>query len=572
MNWKVLLSVTVFLLLVGACSRASEPVAQEQAPGGSPTPVATPLPTPGSASTPSEVKASEAKALGGRIDGGTMVRLGADPPTLDPHMTTDATSATYIIEVFGGLVTIDTNLNIVPDLADGLPEVSPDGRVYTFHLREDAKFHNGKPVTAQDFKWSIERVANPLTASPVVDQYLGDVVGVKERLEGDASEVTGVRVIDDHTLEITIDAPKSYFLAKLTYPTAFVLDRENVETGRRWFRNPNGTGPFKLAKYVPGESLTLTRNENYHLGPPFLDKVRFLLSGGTGMLMYENDEIHITGVGVADLDRVLDPTNSLNAQLHKAPPSFSTDYIGMNVGVPPFKDDPKLRQALNYAIDKQVIAKDVLAGLVVPAAGILPPEFPGYNASLEGYQYDPVKASQLLKESKYWADLEKGNAPTIILTTAGSFGSSVGLDLEVILEMWRQNLGIEVEVLQTEFATYLQDLNKRRFEMFQIGWIADYPDPENFLDILFHSESTNNHTAYSNSEVDRLLEQARVEPREDVRYELYNRAEELIIKDAPWIPLWYSGDRYVLIKSYVHDFRLTQLIIPRLRFVYMTEK
>ena len=501
-----------------------------------------------------------------------MVRLGSDPPTLDPHMTTDATSATYIIEVFGGLVTIDTDLNIVPDLAASLPEVSPDGRVYTFHLREDAKFHNGKLVTAQDFKWSIERVANPLTASPVVDQYLGDVVGVKERLEGDATEVTGVRVIDDHTLEITIDAPKSYFLAKLTYPTAFVLDRENVETGRRWFRDPNGTGPFKLAEYVPGESLTLTRNENYHLGPPFLDKVRFLLSGGTAMLMYENDEIHITGVGVADLDRVLDPTNSLNAQLHKAPPSFSTDYIGMNVGEPPFKDDPKLRQALNYAIDKQVIAKDVLAGLVVPAAGILPPEFPGYNASLEGYQYDPVKASQLLKESKYWADLEQGNAATIILTTAGSFGSSVGLDLEVILEMWRQNLGIEVEVLQTEFATYLQDLNKRRFEMFQIGWIADYPDPENFLDILFHSESTNNHTAYSNPEVDRLLEQARVEPREDVRHDLYNQAEELILKDAPWIPLWYSGDRYVLIKSYVHDFRLTQLIIPRLRFVYMTEK
>ena len=564
MNWKMLLSVTVFLLLVGACSsRAAQPAAQEQAQEGSPTPVATPF---------SEVNASEAKAQGRRIDGGTMFRLGSDPPTLDPHMTTDATSATYIIEVFGGLVTIDTDLNIVPDLADGLPEVSPDGRVYTFRLRRDAKFHNGKPVTAQDFKWSIERAADPLTASPVVDQYLGDIVGVKERLEGDASEVRGVRVIDDHTLEITIDAPKSYFLAKLTYPTAFVLDRENVETGRRWFRDPNGTGPFKLAEYVPGERLTLTRNENYALGPPFLESVRFLLSGGTGMLMYENDEIHITGVGVADLDRVLDPTNSLNAELHKAPPSFSTDYIGMNVGQPPFKDDPKLRQALNYAIDKQVIAKDVLAGLVVPAVGILPPEFPGYNAALEGYQYDPVKASQLLKESKYGADLEMGIAQTIILTTAGSFGSSVGLDLEVILEMWRLNLGIEVQVLQTEFATYLQDLNKRRFEMFQIGWIADYPDPENFLDILFHSESTNNHTAYSNPEVDRVLEQARVEPREDARYDLYQQAEELILKDAPWIPLWYSGDRYVLIKSYVHDYRLTQLIIPRLRFVYMTEK
>ena len=501
-----------------------------------------------------------------------MVRLGSDPPTLDPHMTTDATSATYIIEVFGGLVTIDTDLNIVPDLAESLPEVSPDGRVYTFRIRKDAKFHDGKPVTAHDFKWSIERVADPLTGSPVVDQYLGDIVGVKERLAADTTDVKGVRVIDSHTLEITIDEPKTYFLAKLTYPTGFVLDRENVETGRRWFRNPNGTGPFKLGEYLPGESLILNRNENYHLGPPFLETVRFLLSGGTSMLMYENDEIHITGVGVADLDRVLDPTNALNAQLHNAPPSFSTDYIGMNVDRPPFKDDLKLRQALNYAIDKQVIAKDVLAGLVVPAAGILPPEFPGYTSAIRGYDYDPVMAAQLLKESNYGAAMERGDAPTIILTTAGSFGSSVGLDLEVILEMWRQTLGVEVEVLQTEFATYLQDLNKRRFEMFQIGWIADYPDPENFLDILFHSESTNNHTAYNNPEVDRLLEQARTEPREDVRYELYHQAEQQIVQDAPWIPLWYSGERYVLVKSYVHDFRLTPLIIPRLRFVYMTEK
>ncbi len=572
-NWKVLVSVGVFLLLLGACSsRTIDPSGQDQRPQASPTAAATPLSSPTTPPQSTDVEAPEAMAPGSRIDGGTLVRLGTDPPTLDPHMTTDATSATYIVEVFGGLVTIDQDLNIVPDLAESMPEVSPDGRVYTFRIRRDAKFHDGKPVMAQDFKWSIERVANPLTGSPVVDQYLGDIVGVKERLAADATEVTGVRVIDDRTLEITIDAPKTYFLAKLTYPTAFVLDRENVETGRRWFRTPNGTGPFKLAEYVSGERLTLSRNENYHLGPPFLEKARFILSGGTGMLMYENDEIQITGVGVADLDRVLDLTNSLNAQLQKAPPSFSTDYIGMNVDRPPFKDDPKLRQALNYAIDKQVIARDVLAGLVVPATGILPPEFPGYTSDIRGYDYDPVKAAQLLKESNYGAAIERGDAPPIIMTTAGSFGSSVGLDLEVILEMWRQTLGIEVEVLQTEFATYLQDLNKRRFEMFQIGWIADYPDPENFLDILFHSESGNNHTGYSNPEVDRLLEQARTEPIEDVRFELYNRAERLILQDAPWIPLWYSGDRFVLVKPYVHDYQLTPLIIPRLRFVYMTEK
>ena len=563
MGWKTPLVLVVFLLIVASCGGGSRTESAAQEGESSPTSgAATATPTQPSAQQPGETRQP-----GQRIDGGTLVRLGTDPPTLDPHLTTDATSATYIVEVFGGLVTIDLDLNVVPDVAERW-EVSPDGRTYTFFLREDAQFHNGKPVTAQDFKWSLERAADPATTAPVVDQYLGDIVGVKDRLNGAASEIRGVTVIDSHTIQISIDEPKSYFLAKLTYPTAFVVDRENVETGRRWFRTPNGTGPFKLEDYTPGENLVLARNDSYHLGAPFLGKVRFILSGGTSMLMYENDEIHITGVGLADLDRVLDISNPLNVQLERVPPTFSTNYIGMNVDEPPF-DDPKVRQAMNYAIDKEAIARDVLAGLVVPAQGILPPGFPGYNSGLRGYDYDPVKARQLLEESKYGADLE--NLPPIILTTSGSFGASVGLDLEVIQEMWRQNLGIDVEILRTEFATYLQDLIKRRFQMFEIGWIADYPDPENFLDLLFHGDSNNNHTAYANEEVNGLLERARVEQDEAARYQLYRQAEEIIVAEAPWVPLWYSGEQYVLVKPNVHDYKLTQLIIPRLRHVYMTE-
>ena len=564
MSWKVSLLIIPLLLLFAACSGRGTTAPQEQATQAAPAPQTTQAPT----TTSPEAKAAEQKEPGERIEGGTLVRLWSDPPTMDPHLTTDATSAAIIVEVFGGLVTIDPNLNIVPDIAESW-DVNTEGTVYTFHLRKDAKFHDGRLITAEDVKWSLERSADPLTAAPVVEEYLGDIVGVKAKLNGDTREIPGVRVIDENTVEITIDAPKSYFLAKLTYPTAFVLDRENVESGRRWFREPNGTGPFRLTEYTPGESLTLTRNEHYHLGPPHLGKVDFILSGGTAMLMYENDEIHLTGVGLAELDLVLDPGTPLNSELVEAPPSFSTNYIGMNSKEPPF-DDPKVRQALNYAIDKEVISRDILAGLVVPAKGILPPGFPGYNPELQGYDYDPELARQLLRESKYGADLE--NFPTIILTTAGSFGSSVSLDMEVILRMWEENLGIKVQIQQTEFATYLQDLIKRRFQMFEIGWIADYPDPENFLDLLFHSKSNNNHTAYENLQVDGLLESARVEADETRRYELYRQAEQLILRDAPWIPLWHSGEQYVLIKPYVHDYKLTQLIIPKLRFVYMTEK
>ena len=563
MSLRLLLPLLAVLVITAACSGGRSGTGDRgPSPDGATTAPTATVPGPDS---PTEADAST-RVSSGPVEGGTFVRVWADPPTLDPHLTTDATSAVIIVEVFGGLVTISPDLQIVPDLATW--DVTPDGTVYTFHIRDDAKFHDGKPVTALDFKWSMERAADPATASPVVDQYLGDIVGVKAKLDGEATEISGVRVLDQRTLEITIDAAKSYFLAKLTYPTAFVLDQENVESSRRWFREPNGTGPFRLAEYTPGETMVLAKNEHYHLGPPFLEKVRFILSGGTSMLMYENDEIHITGVGLADLDRVLDPSSPLNAELHNAPPRFSTDYIGMNVNEPPF-DDPKVRQALNYAINKDLIASEIMAGLVVPANGILPRDFPAYNAGLAGYEYDPEKARQLLRESKYGDDMEQ--FPRIMLTTAGSFGSSVDLDMEVILEMWKQNLGIEVLIQQTEFATYLQDLNKRRFQMFQIGWIADYPDPENFLDILFHSESSNNHTGFSNAEADRLLEMARVEPDQAARYELYRQAEELIMAEAPWVPLWYSGEQYVLLKPNVKNYHLSQLIIPVLRYVELSE-
>ncbi len=556
-----IIAVFVGLMLAAACG------GEAAAPAATAEPTATPAPTAAQAAP----TAGEGPSLeeSGAPGSAKFVQLFVDPPTFDPHLTTDATSALIIVEVFGGLVTIDPNLDIVPDLAESW-DISRDGRVYTFYLRPDAMFHDGKPVTAHDVIWSLERVTNPLTESPVVDQYLGDIVGVKEKLAGDAPAISGVRFIDEHTIEITIDEAKSYFLAKLTYPTGFVLDQENVAANpRNWFREPNGTGPFRLTEYRVGETLKLGRNENYHLGPPKLEEVEFILSGGTQLLMYENDEIHIAGVSLADLDRLNDPDNELYPELRTAPANFSVNYIGLNVNEPPL-DDVRVRQALNLAIDKQEIASIVLGDLVEPADGILPPNFPGYDESVRGYGFDPVRARQLLSESKYGDDLE--NIPPITITTPGSFGANVSLDMEVVLQMWERNLGITAEFQQTEFATFLKDLHKGRFQMFDIGWIADYPDPENFLDLLFHSESTNNHTHYSNPEVDALLLKARVETDETARYALYNQAEQQILDDAPWVPLWFDGESKLLVKPNVHDYLLPPLIIPRLRYVYLTEE
>ena len=572
------LAMVLSVMMLAACSGASEktpietPAKEVQAGQPSsadsqaetaPTAVSNePAATPEAEPMPTPFLAESSMAS----QGGTLVRLFSDPPTLDPHITTDYLAAAIVNEVFGGLVTIDPSIEIVPDLAKKW-DISADGRVFTFRLLEDAKFHDGTPVTAEDFRWSLERAADPLTESPVTDLYLGDVVGVSDKLNGEADSITGLRIVDDHTLELTIDAPKSYFIAKLTYPTGFVLDRENVEgAGNDWIFQPNGTGPFRLDQYDIGETILLARNEHYHLGAPYLDEVEFILSGGDAMLMYENDEIHLTGLGLTDLERVQDPANPLSAELATAPPGFSVSFIAMNLKQEPF-DDAHVRQALNYAIDKREIATEVLEDLVVPAKGIIPPGFPSYNPDLRGYEYDPERAKRLLAESKYGGDLE--SFPPVVISVAGNFGASVGLDLQAMLKTWEDVLGVEAEIQQTEWATFLQDVHKKRFQMFTLAWSADYPDPQNFLDIMFHSQSDNNWMNYHNREVDSLLEAARVEQNQKARFEQYNRIEQLIVDDAPWVPLWHSTERKVLIKPEVKGYYLLPMTIPKLRFVYL---
>ena len=517
----------------------------------------------------SELQAKKDKSVvgsGAKSTGGVFNMLWSDPPTLDPHLTSDTTSAGIIVEIFGGLVAFDTDLNLVPDLAESW-EISSDAQTYTFKIRDEAVFHDGKNVTAADFKWSFERAAHPDTASPVAETYLSDIVGVKEVLEGVTTDISGVTVIDEKTLQIEIDAPKAYFLAKLTYPRAYVLDKDYVEIeDSEWTDNPNGTGPFRLIEYKIGERLILEKHPKYHLGPAMLDRIQMNLAGGSSMAMYENDEIHITGVGMLDLERIKDPADPLNSQLVTASPSFSISYIGFNVTQPPF-DDVLFRQALNHAIDKELIAKEVLADLVVPAYGILPPGFPGYNDSLEGLRFDPVLAKKLLSESNYF-DIE--NRPRIVVTIPGT-GGTPNLDLEVIINMWFENLGVEVEIQQVEWATYLQDLDKRKFQAYAgLGWQADYPDPEDFLDILFYSDSDNNHGAYNNPEVDGLLEKARVGDVQD-RLNIYENVEEMIVNDAPWVPLWFGSDRYLLIKPYVKGYTIPPMTVPKMRHIYFAD-
>jgi oligopeptide transport system substrate-binding protein len=564
----LLTTLTLTLALALACGggEADTPTPEPVTQSEQPTPAPTAAPTTDAAPTAAPAAADE-ETSSEELSGGVFRRLWADPPTLDPHLTSDTTSAGLVVEIFSGLVALNTDLQLVPDVAESW-EINEDGTVYTFHIRDDAKFHDGKRVTADDFKWSMQRAAHPDTASPVADTYLNDIVGVEAVLEGETEDISGITVIDDSTLQIEIDAPKAYFLAKLTYPTAYVLDSENVVSGgRTWTDTPNGTGPFRLKEYRIGERIILERNEHYYRERANVDSIAMNLAGGQSMAMYENDEIDITGVGLFDLDRVLDPSEPLHEELVVAPPDFSISYVGFNASMPPF-DDPKFRQALNHAVDKHLISNEVLSGLVEPAYGILPPGFPGYNPDLTGLEYNPDLARQLLEESEY---ADPATRPRIVVTVPGT-GGTIGLDLEVVIEMWKQELGVEVEIQQVEWATYLQDLNQHKFQAYAgLGWEADYPDPQDFLDILFHTESSLNHGMYSNPEADAILEEARTETDVERRVELYQQAEDLIVQDGAWLPLWYSGERYVLIKDYVQDYRVTPMIVPKLKNIRLTD-
>ncbi|MFN8556109.1 MAG: peptide ABC transporter substrate-binding protein [Dehalococcoidia bacterium] len=466
-------------------------------------------------------------AAGPRVEG--ELRLpGDDPLTLDPALATDVASATYIVEIFGGLVTLDKDLKIQPDLAREWT-ISEDGTKYTFKLRDDAVFHGAnRRVKAEDFKYSMERAANPETESQTADTYLGDIVGAKDMIRGRAKEISGIKVIDDTTLEITIDAPKPYFLAKLTYPTAFVVDKDQVEKNKRdWTRRPNGTGPYKLQEWKIGERVVLVPNERYHGTPkPSVKRVTYNLAGGSGLTQYQNDEIDLAGVGINDIERIRDKSEKLNKEFVEKP-DLSTSYLAFNTKQPPF-DDPKVRQAFTMALDKQRIVDVVLKGILPVAQSILPPGMPGYSKDVKGLPYDPARAKQLLQESRY-----QGRLPRVVLTLSGQ-GQNVGPVVEATLEMWKQNLGVEVEVEQVETATFFTDVRRGKYQMWELAWQADYPDPENFIDIHFHSESAQNETKYANPEVDRLLSQARVERDNAKRVQLYNQAERIILQDAPW--------------------------------------
>ncbi len=474
---------------------------------------------------------------------------GGQPQTLDPAKTHSGASGP-IGGIFSGLVTLDTNLQVQPSLATGW-EISQDGTVYTFYLHEGAKFHDGRPLTAHDVIFSWERAARPATESDTAQTYLGDIIGVSAVLQGQTEHIEGLRAIDDHTLEVHIDEPKAYFLSKLTYPVAFVVDPDDVSQSD-WEHQPNGTGPFVLQEWRDDEVLIMSRNDNYYGARPAVDQVVYLMGAGIPLSMYEKGEIDLVGVGGSTLERVQDPNSQLFPDL-RLEVNMCTNIIGFNSRQPPF-DDPLVRQAFNYALDRERLIDGLYKGNALPATGLLPPGMPGYTGNSHIYTLDLEKARALLAEAGYG---DPATFPIVSYSTSG-YGSVGAFDTAVIT-MWQENLGVNIEPILIDPFYYLDELYAGNVgNIFGHGWCADYPDPENFLDILYHSNSTQNLGGYGNPEVDALLEQARIEQDVTARMTLYGDIERLIVADAPAAFITHSMSA-VLVKPYMENYRLTPI-------------
>ena len=491
----------------------------------------------------------------------------AEPINLDPAQITDVSSAVIAVEIFGGLLVLDRELRIAPDIAESVPgpTINDDGTVtYRFTIRDNATFHDGKRITAEDFKWSFERNLEPETLSPTAPDFLGDIVGAAEFVRGRADEVIGIQVIDDRTLDLTILQATPVFLYKLTYPTAYVLDRDQVEADPdRWALAPNGSGPFRLTQWQLGEGLTLERFDGYHLEPARVEKVSVRFAGGS-VEQFENDELDQAFVSINDIERVRDPASELNQQ-YVTRSELSIFYLAFNVATPPF-DDLNVRLALAHSIDKTTITQEVQSDLLIQARQIIPPGLAAHDADYPGLVFDPELAQEYLAASRY------AGTPLLddIRLTISGAGATPGPSIEAIQDMWRQHLELEVEIQQVEFASFISDIDRGLYGFFSLGWSLDYPDPHNVLDYKFYSASLGNDVGLDDDEIDGLLELARYSFDQEQRTNIYQQVDTMLVEQAVWIPLYYSV-AHELVKPYVQNYEPTRMVIPHLRFVSIEE-
>lgn len=466
--------------------------------------------------------------------GGTFVTVAPyeEIMGLDPLRVTieSASTTTLLYQIHEGLVKWNaTTLEIEPAIACSW-DIGEDGKTYDFYLRKAVKFHNGREVTAQDFKYSFERMMDPELRG--LSTYIfSEIVGVDEYVTGTADHISGIKVLDNYRLQITLEHIDISFLDGLCEPGAVVVPREEVErVGLEKFnRNPVGAGPFKVVSWI-GNEFTLEAFDGYWAGRPYLDTFKYIWmpEAGARGAAFDAEELDVCVAMPVQYARWNKDPVVKEHMIEVA--ELWTRHIGFNTEWGPFKDK-RVRQAFNYAIDEKTVVEKYLHGKAYPATGVLPPSMPGYSAELKGYGYDPAKAKELLKEAGYpdGFTVEIMGDPT---------HPAWGIPGVVAVMPYLEQVGIHVKCLPIEYGAMVEYVLRGDFQAY-IDAFGGITSPLLYLG-RFHSNNigTINWFRYNNTEVDKLLNQAARTTSSEARLKLLQQAEEIIVEDAP---IWFDN-------------------------------
>ncbi|MGN6551458.1 MAG: ABC transporter substrate-binding protein [Pararhizobium sp.] len=482
-------------------------------------------------------------------DGGSIiVTFNNDVATLDPAIGYDWQNWSMIKSLFDGLMGYKPGTTeLTPDLAESY-KISDDGKTYTFKLRQGVKFHNGRTVTADDVKYSLDRTVDPKTKSPGASFY-SNIVGYDAATSGKADNLSGVKVIDPSTVEIDLSQPDAAFLHKMALNFSFVVPKEAVEKyGADFGKHPVGTGAFKMAEWTLGQRLVFEKNPDYwQKGVPHLDKITFEFGQEpiVALLRLQHGEIDIAGDGIPPakfLEVTKDPSMNKNIVVGS---QLQTSYITLNTTMKPF-DNVKVRKAVNMAINKRRVIQ-IINGRAEPAKEVLPPLMPGYDKSYEGYQFDPAAAKKLLADAGY---------PNGFETQLYVYNTDPNPRIAQAIQRDLQEIGIKADIKSLAQANVIAaGGSKDGAPMIWSGgmaWIDDYPDPSDFywpiLSCTGAEEGGWNWAKYCNKTLDAEASKADAiaDPsRQDERNKMWSGIFDKVMADAPWVPVFHEK-RYTI--------------------------
>jgi oligopeptide transport system substrate-binding protein len=470
--------------------------------------------------------------------GTIIVNNQSEPETIDPSLYTGHPDATIILQLFEGLTSFDPEtLAPVPGAAKRW-DISEDGREYTFYLREEAKWSDGKPVTARDFRYALVRLLRPETASRYAYQayYIQNGEKFNKGEIGDDNAL-GIQVLDDFTLKLTLESPTPYFLSLLFHPSLYPIRQDIVETyGTEWTRPENivGNGPFILREWQIQKEMVMTPNPQYwdreNVKPAKL--VFYPIENNlTAYKMYQADQIMVTQpVPLANIDKLI---AEKEPELIVAP-YYSTYYYKFNTTLPALKNK-KIRKALSLVIDRKKIVEKILKAGQVPAWTLVPPGTSDYVSPEPAHtEVDIALAKKLLQEGLAEENLTQFPEIRLLYNTSEAH-KKLAL---AITDMWRENLGLTVSPYNQEWKVFLKSENNMDYQVIRQGWVGDYLDPNTFLD-MFLTDGGNNNTGWSDPDYDQLIRNAAKEQDPDKRFAMLQDAEAILIEQQPIMPLYY---------------------------------